>query len=96
MLPVTGPNHVALFKADGELSELNSKLLLYYTPQVNEAQDNTPVCLHQISLLIYFRVSFQAFKSQICLDLAPHRQHDGRLTGHRVVSWDTKVGYESC
>lgn len=63
-LHAAGPNHVALFKADGELSELNSKLLLYYTPQ--------------------------AFKSQICLDLAPHHQHDGRLTGHRVVSWDTK------
>ncbi|MEQ2190575.1 hypothetical protein XENOCAPTIV_000352 [Xenoophorus captivus] len=29
----TGPNQVPLFKADGELSELNSKLLLYYTPQ---------------------------------------------------------------
>lgn len=41
VLPVTGPNHVPLFKADGELSELNSKLLLYYTPQVNEAQNNT-------------------------------------------------------
>ncbi|KAM4736367.1 neurobeachin-like protein 2 isoform 1-T1 [Anableps anableps] len=63
-LHAAGPNHVPLFKADGELSELNSKLLLYYTPQ--------------------------AFKSQICLDLAPHHQHDGRLTGHRVVSWDTK------
>ena len=29
-----GPNNVCLFKSDGELSELNSKLLLYYTPQV--------------------------------------------------------------
>ncbi|MEQ2241254.1 Neurobeachin-like protein 2, partial [Ilyodon furcidens] len=63
-LHAAGPNQVPLFKVDGELSELNSKLLLYYTPQ--------------------------AFKSQICLDLAPHRQHDGRLTGHRVVTWDTK------
>ncbi|XP_076009798.1 neurobeachin-like protein 2 isoform X2 [Genypterus blacodes] len=59
-----GPNHVSLFKADGELSELNSKLLLYYTPQ--------------------------AFKSQICLDLSPNHQYDGRLTGHRVVNWDIK------
>ena len=33
-----GPNHVSLFKADGELSDLNSKLLLYYTPQVGEVQ----------------------------------------------------------
>ncbi|CAB1333855.1 unnamed protein product, partial [Coregonus sp. 'balchen'] len=32
-LHTAGPNHVSLFKADGELSDLNSKLLLYYTPQ---------------------------------------------------------------
>ncbi len=31
---LTGPNNVSLFKADGEPSEVNSKLLLYYTPQV--------------------------------------------------------------
>ncbi|XP_022621350.1 neurobeachin-like protein 2 isoform X1 [Seriola dumerili] len=59
-----GPNHVSLFKADGEISDLNSKLLLYYTPQ--------------------------AFKNQICLDLSPNHQYDGRLTGHRVVNWDIK------
>ncbi|XP_061771757.1 neurobeachin-like protein 2 isoform X2 [Nerophis ophidion] len=63
-LHAAGPNHVSLFKADGELSELNSKLLLYYTPQ--------------------------AFKSQICQDLSPNHQYDGRLTGHRVVNWDIK------
>lgn len=63
-LYTAGPNHVSLFKADGESSELNSKLLLYYTPQ--------------------------AFKNQICLDLAPNHQYDGRLTGHRVVNWDIK------
>ncbi|XP_062254882.1 neurobeachin-like protein 2 isoform X1 [Platichthys flesus] len=63
-LYAAGPNHVSLFKADGELSDLNSKLLLYYTPQ--------------------------AFKSQICLDLSPNHQYDGRLTGHRVVNWDIK------
>jgi len=34
VLIITGPNHVSLFKVDGELSDLNSKLLLYYTPQV--------------------------------------------------------------
>ncbi|KAM9783238.1 neurobeachin-like protein 2 [Neosynchiropus ocellatus] len=33
-----GPNHVSLFKADGELSDLNSKLLLYYTPQAFKSQ----------------------------------------------------------
>ncbi|XP_017281990.1 neurobeachin-like protein 2 isoform X2 [Kryptolebias marmoratus] len=63
-LHAAGPNHVPLFKADGELSDLNSKLLLYYTPQ--------------------------AFKSQICLDLAPNHLYDGRLTGHRVMNWDLK------
>ncbi|KAL0985478.1 hypothetical protein UPYG_G00157390 [Umbra pygmaea] len=59
-----GPNHVSLFKLEGELSDLNSKLLLYYTPQ--------------------------AFKSQICVDLSPNHQYDGRLTGHRMVNWDIK------
>ncbi|XP_044215152.1 neurobeachin-like protein 2 isoform X2 [Thunnus albacares] len=63
-LHAAGPNHVSLFKVDGEISDLNSKLLLYYTPQ--------------------------AFKSQICLDLSPNHQYDGRLTGHRVVNWDIK------
>uniref|UniRef100_A0A669EV45 Neurobeachin-like protein 2 n=1 Tax=Oreochromis niloticus TaxID=8128 RepID=A0A669EV45_ORENI len=63
-LHAAGPNHVSLFKVEGELSELNSKLLLYYTPQ--------------------------AFKNQICLDLAPNHHYDGRLTGHRVVNWDIK------
>ncbi|XP_047454573.1 neurobeachin-like protein 2 isoform X2 [Mugil cephalus] len=64
VLHAAGPNHVSLFKADGELSDLNGRLLFYYTPQ--------------------------AFKSQICLDLAPNHQYDGRLTGHRVVNWDIK------
>ncbi|XP_060777738.1 neurobeachin-like protein 2 isoform X2 [Neoarius graeffei] len=36
-----GPNSVSLFKADGELSELCSKLLLYYTPQAFKNQ----ICL---------------------------------------------------
>uniref|UniRef100_A0A665UD71 Neurobeachin-like protein 2 n=1 Tax=Echeneis naucrates TaxID=173247 RepID=A0A665UD71_ECHNA len=38
---LSGPNHVSLFKADGELSDLNSKLLLYYTPQAFKSQ----ICL---------------------------------------------------
>nr|XP_057940403.1 neurobeachin-like protein 2 isoform X3 [Doryrhamphus excisus] len=63
-LYAAGPNYVSLFKADGEMSDLNGKLLLYYTPQ--------------------------AFKSQICQDLSPNHQYDGRLTGHRVVNWDIK------
>ncbi|KAM3872786.1 LOW QUALITY PROTEIN: neurobeachin-like protein 2 [Diretmus argenteus] len=40
-LYAAGPNHVSLFKADGELSDLNSKLLLYYTPQALKSQ----ICL---------------------------------------------------
>ncbi|MBN3300810.1 NBEL2 protein, partial [Amia calva] len=64
MLFTAGPNNVSLFKPDGELSDLNSKLLLYYTPK--------------------------AFKNQICLDLSPAHQYDGRLTGHRVINWDVK------
>uniref|UniRef100_A0A3P8V3W9 Neurobeachin-like protein 2 n=1 Tax=Cynoglossus semilaevis TaxID=244447 RepID=A0A3P8V3W9_CYNSE len=36
-----GPNNVSLFKVDGELSDLNSKLLLYYTPQAFKSQ----ICL---------------------------------------------------
>ncbi|KAM6967984.1 neurobeachin-like protein 2 [Aplochiton taeniatus] len=40
-LYAAGPNHVSLFKAEGELSELNSKLLLYYTPQAFKSQ----ICL---------------------------------------------------
>ncbi|KAM3613566.1 uncharacterized protein V6R79_001520 [Siganus canaliculatus] len=63
-LHAAGPNHVSLFKSDGELSDLNSRLLLYYTPQ--------------------------AYKNQICQDLSPNHQYDGRLTGHRVVNWDIK------
>ncbi|XP_035386698.1 neurobeachin-like protein 2 isoform X2 [Electrophorus electricus] len=40
-LHTAGPNNVSLFKADGELSELCSKLLLYYTPQAFKSQ----ICL---------------------------------------------------
>ncbi|KAL2102018.1 hypothetical protein ACEWY4_003779 [Coilia grayii] len=40
-LYTAGPNNVCLFKSDGELSELNSKLLLYYTPQAFKSQ----ICL---------------------------------------------------
>ncbi|XP_053323151.1 neurobeachin-like protein 2 isoform X2 [Spea bombifrons] len=59
-----GPNLVSPFKLDGELHELNTKLMLFYTPQ--------------------------ASKNNICLDLSPSRSLDGRLTGHRVVTWDVK------
>ncbi|XP_066441347.1 neurobeachin-like protein 2 isoform X4 [Eleutherodactylus coqui] len=32
----------------------------------------------------------QASKNNICLDLSSSRAFDGRLTGHRVVTWDVK------
>lgn len=65
MLPITGPNHVPLFKADGELSDLNSKLLLYYTPQVTIRKTHTlyfPVTVCNSSLHVcafrHLRVRF--------------------------------------
>lgn len=33
----------------------------------------------------------QACKNNICLDLSPGHRLDGRLTGHRVETWDVKV-----
>ncbi|XP_040211167.1 neurobeachin-like protein 2 isoform X2 [Rana temporaria] len=32
----------------------------------------------------------QASKNNICLDLSPSHALDGRLTGHRVITWDVK------
>ncbi|KAM5156980.1 neurobeachin-like protein 2 isoform 1-T1 [Mantella aurantiaca] len=32
----------------------------------------------------------QASKNNICLDLSPSHAFDGRLTGHRVITWDVK------
>lgn len=101
---ITGPNHVSLFKVEGELSELNSKLLLYYTPQVAHWNFHIALqCCHwanykQYRLFLFMHVCvcfLQAFKNQICLDLAPSHHYDGRLTGHRVVNWDIKVRYEA-
>uniref|UniRef100_A0A8C5MFF3 Neurobeachin-like protein 2 n=1 Tax=Leptobrachium leishanense TaxID=445787 RepID=A0A8C5MFF3_9ANUR len=63
-LYTAGPNLVSPFKLDGELGDLISKLLLFYTPQ--------------------------ASKNNICLDLSPSHLFDGRLTGHRVITWDVK------
>lgn len=85
--------------------ELSSKLLLYYTPQVRRAvpppwgQDEescpTPLCHrghiqeHEDAPTVFF---FQACRNNICLDLSPSHGLDGRLTGHKVVNWDIKVG----
>ncbi|XP_053569691.1 neurobeachin-like protein 2 isoform X2 [Bombina bombina] len=63
-LYTAGPNCVSPFTLESDLSELSTKLLLYYTPQ--------------------------ASKNNICLDLAPSHLFDGRLTGHRVITWDIK------
>ncbi|XP_063308911.1 neurobeachin-like protein 2 isoform X7 [Pelobates fuscus] len=63
-LYTAGPNLVSPFKLDGELNDLNSKLLLFYTPQASQ--------------------------NNICLDLSPSHSFDGRLTGHRVITWDVK------
>uniref|UniRef100_A0A6I8PRN1 Neurobeachin-like protein 2 n=1 Tax=Ornithorhynchus anatinus TaxID=9258 RepID=A0A6I8PRN1_ORNAN len=48
--------------------------------------------LHELSgkLLLYYTP--QACRNNICLDLAPGQSLDGRLTGHKVVNWDVKVG----
>lgn len=35
----------------------------------------------------------QACKNNICLDLSPGHGLDGRLTGHRVETWNVKVRY---
>lgn len=37
----------------------------------------------------------QACKNNICLDLSPGHGLDGRLTGHRVETWDVKVGAQA-
>ncbi|KAL7977798.1 hypothetical protein Chor_010750, partial [Crotalus horridus] len=41
-------------------------------------------------LLLYYTP--QACKSNICLNLSPNHNLEGRLTGHQVVNWDVKVG----
>lgn len=38
----------------------------------------------------------QACKNNICLDLSPGHGLDGRLTGHRVETWDVKVCAYMC
>lgn len=38
----------------------------------------------------------QACKNNICLDLSPGHGLDGRLTGHRVETWDVKVRVRMC
>lgn len=39
----------------------------------------------------FFLHLIQACKNNICLDLSPGHGLDGRLTGHRVETWNVKV-----
>ncbi|CAO2633435.1 Neurobeachin-like protein 2, partial [Lemmus lemmus] len=46
--------------------------------------------LHELGAKLLLHYSPQACKSNICLDLSPGHGLDGRLTGHRVETWDVK------
>ncbi|XP_054406869.2 neurobeachin-like protein 2 isoform X1 [Pongo abelii] len=46
--------------------------------------------LHELSTRLLLHYSPQACKKNICLDLSPSHGLDGRLTGHRVETWDVK------
>nr|XP_044992261.1 LOW QUALITY PROTEIN: neurobeachin-like protein 2 [Jaculus jaculus] len=46
--------------------------------------------LHELRAKLLLHYSPQACKSNICLDLSPNHGLDGRLTGHRVETWDVK------
>ncbi|XP_039084272.1 neurobeachin-like protein 2 isoform X2 [Hyaena hyaena] len=46
--------------------------------------------LHEFSTKLLLHYSPQACKNNICLDLSPGHRLDGRLTGHRVETWDVK------
>lgn len=96
---------MAPFKPEGELYELGTKLLLHYSPQVFGAGGgwlcHAPLP-HSIwhpppSDLAASSYFFpQACKNNICLDLSPGHGLDGRLTGHRVETWDVKVSVHVC
>ncbi|XP_064452930.1 neurobeachin-like protein 2 isoform X7 [Mirounga angustirostris] len=46
--------------------------------------------LHELSTKLLLHYSPQACRNNICLDLSPGHGLDGRLTGHRVETWDVK------
>lgn len=46
--------------------------------------------LHEFGTKLLLHYSPQACKNNICLDLSPGHGLDGRLTGHRVETWDVK------
>ncbi|XP_060060817.1 neurobeachin-like protein 2 isoform X4 [Erinaceus europaeus] len=45
---------------------------------------------HELGSKLLLHYSPQACKNNICLDLSPSHGLDGRLTGHRVETWDVK------
>ncbi|XP_049717632.1 neurobeachin-like protein 2 isoform X1 [Elephas maximus indicus] len=46
--------------------------------------------LHELATKLLLHYSPEACKNNICLDLSPGHGLDGRLTGHRVETWDVK------
>ncbi|XP_066208131.1 neurobeachin-like protein 2 isoform X1 [Saccopteryx leptura] len=46
--------------------------------------------LHELGTKLLLHYSPQACRNNICLDLSPGHGLDGRLTGHRVETWDVK------
>nr|XP_020023925.1 neurobeachin-like protein 2 isoform X4 [Castor canadensis] len=46
--------------------------------------------LYELGAKLLLHYSPQACKNNICLDLSPGQGLDGRLTGHRVETWDVK------
>ncbi|XP_007949943.1 neurobeachin-like protein 2 [Orycteropus afer afer] len=46
--------------------------------------------LHELGTKLLLHYSPQACKNNICLDLSPGHGLDGRLTGHRVETWNVK------
>lgn len=96
-----GPNEMAPFKPECELQEVSTKLLLHYSPQVLGGGQLAHPChlppppfprsVHSRLSQLTLAACPQACRNNICLDLSPGHRLDGRLTGHRVETWDVKV-----
>ncbi|XP_054549725.1 neurobeachin-like protein 2 isoform X3 [Talpa occidentalis] len=66
-------------------------LHVLYTLGPNETAPFKPEGeLHELGTKLLLHYSPQACKNNICLDLSPGHGLDGRLTGHRVETWDVK------
>lgn len=102
-----GPTEMAPFKPEGELHELSTKLLLHYSPQVLGVGQWARRCYLPLPPTLCVPPPLltdpgclrtpcpQACRNNICLDLSPGHGLDGRLTGHRVETWDVKVHVRS-